>query len=181
MPPTLELPAITDQTAFNLARWKELSADPSVAALSARVRTDRYGHLIMMPVPGFDHAGFQSDVVGELRNLMRNGKALGECSVSTSEGIRGPDAAWISDARRRRAVKDNLLIIAPEICVEVLSSSNTREEIEEKKELYFEAGADEVWLCDKKGRMFFFLKDAPEDQAVKSKLCPSFPERLSLS
>ncbi len=179
MPPILDLPSITDQHAFNLARWAEMVVDPEIAALNCSVETDRYGHVLMMSVPGFGHAGFQSEIVRALHRCLPEGKALGECRISTSEGIKGADAAWISQARRRRAVNNDLLVIAPEICVEILSAANTRAEMDEKKALYFEAGADEVWLCDRKGRMFFFLKSAPEVAAEASGLCPAFPLKLS--
>ena len=36
---------------------------------------------------------------------------------------------------------------APEICIEVLSLSNSPAEMNEKRDLYFEAGAHEVWIC----------------------------------
>lgn len=94
MPPVLDLPSIIDQHAFNLARWKELVDDPEIAALNCNIETDRYGHVLMMSVPGFGHAGFQSEIVLELHRCLPQGKALGECRICTSEGIKGTDAAW---------------------------------------------------------------------------------------
>jgi len=38
-------------------------------------------------------------------------------------------------------------VIAPEICVEVISPRNSPEEMAEKRALYFAAGADEVWFA----------------------------------
>lgn len=67
---------------------------------------------------------------------------------------------------------------APEICVEVLSKKNTKEEIEEKRRLYFEAGAKEVWLCARNGKMQFFIAAAPAQDAGASNLCPGMPSRL---
>ncbi len=100
-----------------------------------------------------------------------------ECPISTSDGIKVADVVWISKERRARAVKRDVLIEAPEICVEVISPSNTRQEIEHKKAFYFEAGAQEVWICDLRGRMIFFLKNAP-DNAGSSRLCPTFPKKV---
>lgn len=175
---TLKLPSIKDQHAFNLKRWEAVSADPELAALEYRIETDRFGKILMSPPPGVDHSGFQSDVLLALGRLLPHGKTLGECPISTSDGVKGADAAWISQARRARAVKNNVLVIAPEICVEVLSESNTRQEMSAKKALYFEAGAEEVWLCDRKGRIFFYLKDKPEATVAASKLCPAFPKKM---
>ena len=73
--------------------------------------------------------------------------------------------------------KRNILTIAPEICVEVLSPSNLRSKIDEKKRLYFEASAEEVWICDLEGRLFVYVAATP-DVAGRSKLCPSCPEKI---
>lgn len=69
-------------------------------------------------------------------------------------------------------------IAAPEICVEVLSPSNKRGEIEEKRRLYFEAGAREVWICERSGQIRFFLKAAPAKDAGRSALCPDMPVKI---
>jgi hypothetical protein len=45
---------------------------------------------------------------------------------------------------------------APEICVEIVSPSNSRSEITEKRALYFDAGAAEVWVCALYGSISFF-------------------------
>jgi len=51
--PTLpiELPARTDQTHFNLSRWKELLADSDLgrswARVEVRIETGRRGHIIV--------------------------------------------------------------------------------------------------------------------------------------
>lgn len=48
-------------------------------------------------------------------------------------------------------------------------------EIEEKKQLYFDAGAKEVWLCAEDGMMSFFLNGSPAPASI---LCPDFPLRI---
>ena len=50
-------------------------------------------------------------------------------------------------------------LLAPEICVEVFSPSNSVAEIEGKILLYFERGAQECWTCDGTGVMTFFRSD----------------------
>ncbi|MEZ5299110.1 MAG: Uma2 family endonuclease [Verrucomicrobiales bacterium] len=176
MPATLEIEAITDQHAFNRRRWKEIASDPALARIEGRIEMDRHGHILMTPPPGFYHADRQADVLAELRRLLpTGGKARPEVPVSTAAGIRAADVAWISDLRLKGALADDLLMVAPEICIEILSPSNTRAEIEEKRALYFDAGADEVWICDLEGRLFFFLKAAPGEAAARSALCPDFP------
>lgn len=63
--------------------------------------------------------------------------------------------------------------------MEVLTPSNTEAEIKEKKSLYFDAGAEEVWLCSQNGEMSFFHRGAPKP-ARTSKLCPEFPKKIGL-
>ena len=174
---TLKMPEISDQEVFNLKRWEQLCADPALAKLDFRIETDRHGNTIMTPPPGFDHGDFQFSIGKILSMRLQNGKVVTECPISTSEGVKAADVAWISMDRLARSKKNNVLTIAPEICVEVISPSNSRREIEEKKHLYFEAGADEVWICDLKGNVFFFLDEGAEAAEV-SKLCPTGPVKL---
>jgi Putative restriction endonuclease len=69
-----------------------------------------------------------------------------------------------------------VLTRAPEICIEILSPSNTQAEIDEKRALYFDAGAVEVWICNLDGSMSFFV--GAEHLASASALCPSFPGNI---
>jgi Uma2 family endonuclease len=68
---------------------------------------------------------------------------------------------------------------APEICVEVISPSNTTAEIMEKMALYFEAGAREAWICDQEGEIAFHHRAQPGVQE-RSEICPSFPVHIEL-
>ena len=46
--------------------------------------------------------------------------------------------------------------LAPEICVEVMSRSNDWEEMHDKRRLYREAGAEEVWIVTEENEIRFF-------------------------
>ena len=70
-----------------------------------------------------------------------------------------------------------MLLIAPEICVEVISPSNSMEEMFERRRLYFEKGAVEFWLCDEKGRMAFYDAAGP---IPRSNLCPQFMNQVEV-
>ena len=61
---------------------------------------------------------------------------------------------------------------AAEICIEVISATNTKEEMNEKRHLYFESGAVEVWFCDLNGKMTFY---GLEGRIKNSSLVPEFP------
>ena len=158
--------------------WKQICADPVVAALAYRVESDEWGNIVMSPPPGMDHSRRQTRITVLLGKLMRGGEALSEFPVQTAKGVKGVDTVWISDARlAQQPAQHDVAMIAPEICVEVYSASNRRGEIDEKKRLYFERGALECWTCDTKGRMAFFDVTG---QMLQSKLCPKFPGELTL-
>ena len=44
-----------------------------------------------------------------------------------------------------------------------------------KRDLYFQAGAKEVWLCDRVGNMTFYNV---EQQLERSQLVSSFPQQI---
>lgn len=175
-----EIPPITDQAKFNLERWSILCADPFYATLDHRIETDAHGNIIMRPPPAFDHSERQGEVLKLLLNFApQNGSSLAETPVSTTGGVKAIDVVWSSLNRRKKAVNGLLLTIAPEICIEILSPSNTRSEIDEKRRLYFESGADEVWICGLDRNMRFFLAADPDGEAQPhSLICPDFPNRL---
>ena len=174
----LDLPTIQDQTAFNLDRWEEVCADPIWTGFDGRIETDAYGQVIMNYPAEFSHGGKQSELVVLMCMHLPHGKVTVECPISTSEGIKVADVAWVSEKRLLKIAGRKALAGAPEICVEVLSPSNTRGEIEGKMDLYFEAGAKEVWLCEQTGKLRFFLKKNPNVDARASGLCPGMAGRV---
>jgi hypothetical protein len=56
VPITIELPDLKSQTAFNLARWAEILADPFLAKIPNRIESDRHGRIVMLPLPDVLHA-----------------------------------------------------------------------------------------------------------------------------
>jgi len=176
---TIDLPQQAGQTAFNLRRWRELLHDEDLARIEGRVETDRHGRIIMSPPPAASHGGYQFEIAHLLRSLLPDGRVLVECPISTADGVRAADAAWASRASIRLLGQRACFTRAPEICVEVLSPGNTRAEIAEKMSLYFDAGAQEVWQCDRSGKMAFFTEAAAKPLRA-SLLCPSFPKKVKL-
>ena len=128
---SLELPAQEKQTAFNLRRWAELLENQELAKFEGRVETDRYGRIVMSPPPAPAHGGFQSLISYWLNHLMRHGRVFTECPISTADGVKAADVAWASSGRVHELGERTCFTQAPEICVEVLSPSNSEAEIEE--------------------------------------------------
>jgi len=160
----------------HLARWKQLGADPELAKLPGKIETDRLGRILMSPPPFFDHVRHVAGIIELLHGHLPAGKALAETPVVTSDGVKVTDAAWISAryAAELEGQHPAALKRAPEICVEVLSPSNTDEEMAEKSALYFEAGAQEVWLCALDGKIAFYTPDP----GIQSAICREFPSQI---
>lgn len=178
MPVMIELPPQADQVAFNLKRWEELSRSETLAGVNERVETDRYGHVIMSPYAGGWHGALESEISYLLKDLL-GGRPITECPISTSDGVKLADVGWYSPERFAEVREHLAFPRAPEICVEVVSPSNTEREISEKRRLYFEAGCEEFWRCDREGNMRFF--DSPEGEArPRSGLCPDFPNQVEV-
>jgi Uma2 family endonuclease len=159
-----------------IARWQELVDDPELAKLPYRVETDRFGRTIMSPPPGFPHVSQVGKIIKLLNELLPDGRTFADTPVLTPDGIKVPDATWVSAAYAWELETKKPLVLerAPEICIEVLSPSNSRPEMDEKRALYFAAGAHEVWLCGRDGKMEFYTPDL----SAASRLCPAFPGQL---
>jgi Uma2 family endonuclease len=84
-----------------------------------------------------------------------------ECSVETRIGVRVPDVAWASPEFIAVHGVTTPFPSAPEICVEVLSPSNTAAQINEKAAAYLEAGAGEVWLVSDDRGIEIITKSGP--------------------
>ena len=151
--------------------WKEVCEHPSLQNLPFKIELNEKGQILMSPVKVY-HSAFQGRIA---RLLPEKGVVLPECAIRTQKGTKVADIAWCSKERFKLIAPEAECSIAPEICIEVLSSSNTREEIEEKRALYVLAGAKEFWICNEKGEVTFF-----DDQGriEKSRLVPDFPARV---
>ena len=157
--------------------WAEICEDKFLNSLEWRIETDRWGNIVMSPPPRSRHAEYQSEILHTLHHLLKGGKSVPELPLQTSEGVKAMDVAWVSRERRASKPNDPCYLIAPEICVEVQSPSNSMDEFMERKRLYFEKGALEFWICDLDGEMTFFDATGP---IAKSKQCPKFPKRIVL-
>lgn len=156
--------------------WADVCALPWLKDIPAKIETNKQNKILMSPASSW-HSRYESKISYLLRRLMEGGEIFTECPIDTADGTRVADVAWMNRRRflpHKRAIS---LPEAPEICVEVLLPSNTREEMLEKMRLYYAAGAEEVWLCDERGRMEFFVRGRTEPRP-HSALCPTFPSGI---
>lgn len=156
--------------------WQEVCEHPSLRDLPFKIELDEFGRIIMSPVKIY-HSILQGEIEFLLRTLLKSGKALPECAIKTSKGTKVADVAWASLPLLNIIRGQTEASIAPEICVEIISTSNTKREMVEKRQLYFEAGAKEVWICTEHGEMSFFNA---EQQLTCSVLVSEFPGKLDV-
>ena len=159
--------------------WDEICDDPALQDLPYKIETNQYGQIIMSPAKGWPSER-QLLIISELSKRMPHGKPLPEAPVATSGGVKVADVGWYSKNRLAPIRRESAYTIAPEICVEVLSDSNTTRGQHEKAALYFGTGAEEFWTCNEEGGMLFYLKTDPITPVAASVLCPEFPTRLDV-
>ena len=156
-------------------KWDQLCDDPALENIPYRVELARPGQLVMSPHRSY-HSIFQSRIIRHLNRLLPDGEAMPECPIETKTGTVVADVAWASPAKVKRNFDLASWGESPEIVVEVLSPSNTGDEIRQKRTAVFARGASEFWVCDRKGNLEFF---GPRARLAKSRLCPQFPSGIA--
>jgi Uma2 family endonuclease len=144
-------------------QWADVLADPCLRDLPYKIELDRYGNIIMSPASN-RHGRFQL-WIGAFLERSLGGEAISECSIDTHEGVKVADVAWCSPGFTARYGYQTPYPIAPEICVEVRSPSNSQEEMASKVALYLQQGAHEVWIVLETGEVRFF---GPEGERTVS-------------
>jgi Uma2 family endonuclease len=157
-------------------QWKELVENPNLQDLPYKIETNEWGQIVMTPTRA-KHGSFQSRVVRLLDKLLdQPGEIVVECAIKTTKGTKVADVAWFSTERWQQVKEEFDVSSAPEICVEVLSPGNTGGEMRSKRTLYFDAGAEEVWVCDGQGQLRFYNRSG---ELTVSQLVPAFPHDIN--
>jgi Uma2 family endonuclease len=165
--------------------WQEVLERKELQDLPFKIELNAMGKIEMSPATNV-HGYLQGEISGLLRDFLnRKGQVATECSVMTSEGVKVADVTWNSKEFREEFGNVTPFPRAPEICVEIISPSNSAtmpegafygqetKEILEKIGLYIAAGAFEVWTCNLEGEMRFY--DA-EGAVLQSNRVPEFPK-----
>ena len=104
---------------------------------------------------GAPEAVMASDLASAMNQIVRPaklGRVVGEVlfRLRTEPNLqRRPDAAFVSSARwpiDRKIPRGNAWDVVPDLAIEVVSPTNTAEEIVTKIREYFEAGVRRVWV-----------------------------------
>ena len=157
--------------------WQEIVENPSLAGLPFKIETNEFGQVVMSPTK-YLHGIFQARLSRLLETHLPNGIVSNETAIETRKGVKVPDVAWSSFAFFELHREEFALSSATEICIEVISKSNTVREIATKRKLFFERGALEVWTCDLEGNVHFY--DA-QGELERSLLAPKFPTLVLLN
>ncbi len=157
--------------------WQEVCDHPQLRDLPFKVETNQWGHLEMTPASN-EHGLFQALIVQRLAKLGAGGYAISECSVLTGAGVKVADVAWAKKAFFKRHRRANPYPEAPDIVIEILSPSNSEQEMDEKKGLYFARGAREFWICGQNGKVRFFDRHR---ELGRSDLIPRFPNLIKIN
>lgn len=132
--------------------WAEVINNPFLKNLPFKIELNKWGQILMSPASN-RHGMLQSEAVYLLRSQLPGGVVIVECSIQTSDGVKVADVAWASDEFIERNGDATPYQEAPEICVEIVSPSNSPGEMDQKIELYLAKGAREVWVCGEDGEV----------------------------
>jgi Uma2 family endonuclease len=157
----IEAPLSRDELAV---RYRKLCDDPCYANVPGKLEIDPWGRLLMSPASNY-HSAIQAALVGSLSVL--GGRAFVESSILTQAGVLVPDVAWASEPFLQAHGFETPYTRAPELCIEVVSPSNSRKELREKIAAYLLAGASEVWLVFPKSRRVEFHGERGLEQASR--------------
>lgn len=154
--------------------WDKLCRDPNLSDLPYKTETNRRGQLILTPI-SVSRSTRMSSVMRGLDSCAPGGRSLPSFAIVTPAGVKVPDVVWASGGRLAEMKKTgDPTTLAPEICIEVMSEPGGWEEMEEKRVLYREAGAEEVWVVDEEGDVRFFA----DGELEESRLAEGFPNEL---
>ena len=135
--------------------WAEVISNPLLQNLPFKIELNRFGKILMSPASN-RHGRIQGRMAANLINKLPDGEVITECSIQTSEGVKVADVVWASDEFIRTFAYETPYPKAPEICIEIVSPSNSKAELTGKVDLYLAKGAQEVWVVYEDGRMTTF-------------------------
>lgn len=148
--------------------WANVVNNPLLRNLPFKIELNKWGKILMSPASN-NHGRLQYEVGSLIDRHKGSGKIIMECSIETSDGVKVADVAWASDEFIERYAYNTPYIKAPEICVEIISPSNSPGEIEEKIQLYLAKGAREVWIVEETGKTTYFSYEGELERSLEIK------------
>jgi Uma2 family endonuclease len=124
--------------------------------IDAPWETNGHGQIILNPPIGLLHAKRVEYISTMIRASLPGWQIWPEVGVHTSDGIKAPDLSVAPPDFVEKVDQRGFLMTAPDLCIEVMSPTNSWEEMRHKCLLYLAAGAKEVWVCNGAGELHFF-------------------------
>ena len=127
------------------------------------------GEVVCMTRPNWEHGEAQGNVYMLIKQYLKQhpiGRVAVESGVITERNpdtVRGPDVSFFSsdrlpiDDRAKHFIEGS-----PDLCVEILSPSNSKREIRTKLQEYFASGTRLAWLVDPQTRTVTVHQNADE-------------------
>ena len=114
-----------------------------------------HGELVMSPENSFYHGDICADLVMALRSFAKANKLGAVWDSSTgfwmkNRNCRAPDVSFVCKARLKGLRRSTASFFqgAPDLAVEILSPTNTRQEIDERLKDFFSSGTQIAWIID---------------------------------
>ena len=153
-------------------QWSDVLADPTLRDLPFKIELNAWGMIEMSPASTW-HGRRQTRVIQYLTKKLTSGEIITEPAIQTAIGVRVPDVGWGSAQFIKSQADDSPLQLAPELCVEVLSDSNSDAEMAAKRAAYFAAGAQEVWLVADDSSIVVYTKEGRQPSSIIVAEAPS--------
>ncbi|HSB71108.1 MAG TPA: Uma2 family endonuclease [Candidatus Methylomirabilis sp.] len=120
------------------------------------------GRIVPMTPTGDEHGAIEANIAAELRAYVRDrnlGKVRsGEVGIyvrRNPDTVRAADVLYISHERYARKSASVFPDVAPDLIVEILSSSDSWTEVTQKLREYFAIGVRMVWVVDPAARTIY--------------------------
>ncbi|MBI1748795.1 MAG: Uma2 family endonuclease [Acidobacteria bacterium] len=127
------------------------------------------GELIRMSPTGGQHGIVTINISLPLASYVKSHNLGKVCGAETGfkitqnpDTVRAPDVSFIARDRIPEEIPDNYWPFAPDLAVEVVSSNDRYDEIQQKVKEYLDAGARMVWVADPKTRIIMVYRSLKE-------------------
>ena len=105
-------------------KWQEVCENKYLQDLPYKIELNQWGQIVMSPAKP-KHSIYQGIILELLNSMLNTGLAFPECAIATSDNVKVADVVWASDERLNIIEDEDAASIAPEICLEIKSASNT--------------------------------------------------------
>ncbi len=129
------------------------------------------GEAVVTPPTGGHAASIQGELFYALRRWQEStadgGLLLQDVFVRLPEDqYLAPDIAWWT-AQRRPVLSSGAVDVVPDLVVEVLSPATRANDLGAKRELYLDAGVEELWLTDPDAATVVRVRRGAPDERLK--------------